>query len=115
MKKVRKFISYRQVMMLLGEALFQDEFVKDLTWRERWILEETSLFGTPANGYQSEKDAPSGPLAALPEVGVARAKLAFMDWQRNQVSDWLEKRGIQVVEWNGRDVVDRAQFQTAFG
>jgi hypothetical protein len=94
--------------------MFKDEFVKGLTWRERWILEETGL-GTPENGYQPEKEAPLGPLRTLPEVGAARAKLAFMYWQMDRVHDWLEKHGIQMVMLNGIDMVDRSQFQKAMG
>jgi hypothetical protein len=114
MKNPQKFIQYLEVWRLLGEAMFKDEFVNGLTWRERWILEETG-FGTPENGYQPDKEAPVGPLLALPEVGAARAKLAFMYWQMNGVQDWLAERGIQIVTVNGIDMVDRSQFQKAWG
>jgi hypothetical protein len=113
MKNPQNFIEYPEVWTLLGQAMFKDEFVKGLSWRERWILEETGL-GTLEDGYQPEKE-PVGPLLALPEVGAARAKLAFMYWQMNRVQDWLEKRGIQIVRVNGIDMVDRAQFQKAWG
>jgi hypothetical protein len=100
MSDARKFINYLEVVARVGAAAFKDEFVTNLTWRERWILEETGLFGTPETFLNPAKD-PKGPFASLPELPAARAKLAYFDWQRNRISDWLVTHGVQSFARNG--------------
>jgi hypothetical protein len=106
-----EILNYRLALFRVGLAAFRNEFVTHLTWRERWILEETELFG---KSFRDASRDPQRPFASHPELPAARAKLAYMEWQRKLISEWFDEHGVKVYSLKSFACVIKAQFEPAF-
>jgi hypothetical protein len=118
MGEIGELIRYSEVVFRVGKALFKEEFIPGLLWRDRWLLETTGLADADDNPYDGiigyYSPDPLGPFADLPELLGVRAKRAFMTWQRQQISSWIDQHKLQVIEGKVHDQVDRAAFEAAF-
>jgi hypothetical protein len=107
----------------VGRALFGADYIENLTYRERFLLEEYDLLGqddderaiakvigkaTP--GATSPADRPDYALVIW-----AQQRLRFMRWQDRIVDNWIQDHGLEcLVSDENLIQLDRQKFSAAF-
>lgn len=113
-------LSYSFIEEIVGRARFRDEWIQDLTHREKWLLERdaASRDEEPASIIRarmtSMNTATGRPFEDPSEYGQAKRRSDFMEWQRRGVLEWLETNNVAVSVEGHRKIVDKAQFELAF-
>jgi hypothetical protein len=112
------YLAYEQVLRRLGPTLFKEEWIPELTARERWLLaddhnkEPASII--PGNIRYVNVLGDDAPWDSLGELGKARVQHRFIQWQRKQVEKWLDEQAVPIERCAGKRVVNKARFEEAF-
>jgi predicted DNA-binding transcriptional regulator AlpA len=113
-----KFIRWNVARNRVGSAIFGEDYVSRIAWKEYWLLSATGMLGfddvLASEGQFGKYQAGKGPFANHPELLAARSKQAFMYWQRLRIAKWFDRHKIAVHKRDSFDEVEQRDFEPAF-
>jgi hypothetical protein len=113
-------LPYSRVVAQLGPILFGAEWIGDLNYKERWLVENyekrpsnNSAWIIPAQiTYGSSFNSRYSPLKD-PEYVAALKKHDIRESQLREIRDWLDDHGVTVIQGDPTDFVDKVEFKRA--